>query len=562
MRIAHTPIPEDGAASRLIEIRAASRLASRDESLFGFDLASTTDASVSMGWVDLASSPPYDVADIRACADAFVDEGVRDVILIGQGGSTQAAMVLTNLARKEDRPRIHTLDTVSPSAVASALDTVDPSRSLVIVASKSGTTVEVLSVYRVVRERFDAVMGPDAAGRRFVAITDRGSKLEKLARTEAFRSVLNGAPNVGGRFSALSVFGLFPAALAGVDIELLVARATAAEARCARDEIDNPALLLASFLHDALIDGRDKFSLVTPPDGRVFGLWVEQLVAESLGKSGVGILPNIEIDATLLRAAPVDRTVVVFRSKEDRRIADEAARLRDVLPVFEIVADDYHDLGAGFVMWEYATAMVAALMGVDPFDQPDVAQTKRAVEFVLSGALLAPPALRIDGGTTVDLKVGPGPALVPSSLEEAVSHLVGSMRPGDYFSLLSFIPFDGRRREPLERIRHCVAEHLGIASCLEIGPRYLHSTGQLHKGGPDSGVFLILSGTESTDLAVPGASFSLGELQRAQARGDLAALSNRDRRVLHVHLPSIEGDGLSRFADLFCAVTRTSTGVR
>lgn len=535
-------------------MHAASRLSKRDISLFDFDLAAKMCASISLGWVDLASSPPTDPQVICMFVDELLAEGLDDVVLIGQGGSTQAAMVLTNLARTTSTPRFHTMDFVSPSKVAEVLDATDPARTLYVFASKSGTTTEPLAVYRVMRGKADEVLGREEAGRRFVAITDSGSPLERMARREGFRRILPGVADVGGRFSALSTFGLFPAVLVGTDIARLLERAALTESRCSEDSPDNPALMLAAFLHDALMAGRDKFSLLTPQPGRVFGLWVEQLIAESLGKDGVGILPNIEIDATLLKRAPEDRTVVTFRSENDTDVAQAAATLAQKLPVFELVFESSEDLGEAFVIWEYATAMVSLLMKINPFDQPDVAETKRAVEFVLSGALLAPPALTINGGITVDYGRALKKDAPPKDLSDAIARLMRSARADDYFALLSFIPFSDGRRGPLEMIRHCVAENLGIAACLEIGPRYLHSTGQLHKGGPDNGLYLIVSAQEPIDLPVPGQMSTLGDLQSAQAHGDLAALSNRNRRVLHIHLPGYSPEEMEKFALLVCRV--------
>ncbi len=554
MRVVHTPIDLQASSQVLVTMRAASRLSKRDTSLFDFDLAAKMCASVSLGWVDLASAPPSSPESICAFADELLAEGLDDVVLIGQGGSTQAAMVLTNLARTASTPHFHTMDFVSPSKVTEVLDATDPARTLYVFASKSGTTTEPLAIYRVMRGRADEVLGRTQAGRRFAAITDPGSPLEKMALQEGFRQILPGVADVGGRFSALSTFGLLPAALVGADITRLLERAALAESRCSVDSPVNPAVQLAAFLYDAWTAGRDKFSLLTPQPGRVFGLWVEQLIAESLGKDGVGILPNIEIDAILLQRGPADRTVVTFRSQSDVDVAQEAAALSRKLPVFELVFDSPEDLGEAFVVWEYATAMISLLMKINPFDQPDVAETKRAVEFVLSGALLAPPALTINGGITVDYGRVLKEDSPPQDLSDAIARLMRTAREDDYFALLSFVPFSDGRRGPLEMIRHCVAERLGIAACLEIGPRYLHSTGQLHKGGPDNGLYLIVSAQEPVDVAVPGQSTTLGDLQSAQAHGDLAALSNRNRRVLHIHLPGYSPEEMEKLASLVCRV--------
>jgi glucose-6-phosphate isomerase len=312
----------------------------------------------------------------------------------------------------------------------------------------------------------------------------------------------------------------------------------------------------------------------------VFGLWVEQLIAESLGKDDRGILPNIEIDPLLIadqhatKSGARDRCVIAFHFDDTDSTARATETLAAQLPVLQLTLSDPLDLGAQFVIWEYATALLAHLMSVNPFNQPNVAETKRAVDFVLSGTLLLPPALSLENGMTVDYSptVGEGVS-PPHNAFEALQMLFGSFAPGDYFALLSFVPFTGTRRASLEQMRSCVARAFGVASCLEIGPRYLHSTGQLYKGGPNNGIFLIISADDPVDLEIEtsngsagqerpsvlgaGTAKTLGTLLRAQARGDLAALSNHHRRALHVHLPNWDESTLEALAATVCRAAET-----
>lgn len=563
MDVSATHAPSTSLVDRIIGTRIASRISQADPTLYDFesDPCAVRNAAFSMGWVDLATAPPTPIEAIHELVARIPSDEITDVVLIGQGGSTQAAMALNNLAGTGRAFRFQAIDFVSPLRLAKRLEKLDISRALFIVSSKSGTTIEVMTTYRILRDQLDERIGREEAGGRFIAITDPGSPLARLAAAEGFLAVTPGEASVGGRFSALSVVGLLPAALAGVDIDELMRRARITEAVCGEDAPDNPAIRLAAFLWENLLEGRDKFSLITSQAGRVFGLWVEQLIAESLGKKGRGIIPQIEVDPSVLSSAPSDRTTIVFTSRSENEASSDDPIETPPLPTFHMALDDYLDLGSAFTIWMYAVAILAHLLEVDPFDQPDVAATKRATEFVLSGTLLPHPALVLDDGTEVDFshaitsrcEYSEG----PRDIAEAVSILIGSLVHGDYFAILSYVPFLAERREPMERIRHAVAAHTGVVSCLEIGPRYLHSTGQLHKGGPGNGVFLILSGDEQVDYDVPGCPYTLQQLKLSQARADFAALSAKGRRVLHIHLPDIDPARIAALAELVEAAARS-----
>lgn len=549
----------------LVDSKVASRIHSKDATLYSFSEEAQQCAQEYMGWATLASEPPCSIEEIQSFADEMRAKGLKAVVLIGQGGSTQAPMTLTKYNKPDSSSvAFKTLDSVSPVRVRTIMSQCDPEHTLIIQSSKSGGTIEPSLVMKAVREVLAESLPEEEIPNHLVAITDPGSELEKRAREEGWAKLFLGEPTVGGRYSALSVFGLVPAALVGMNITSLIESACEAEALCASDDLDNPASNLAAFLFNTYERGRDKFSLFTPKRGRVLGLWIEQLVAESLGKNGYGILPNIEVDSLVLREDPKDRTVITYNTKtdlwDDRQNFNHALEFLDpAIPQMHFKVLNVEDLAAHFVMWEYAIAMVGYLMKVCPFDQPDVAVAKAEVLHILAEGACEPDFVQ-DG--LAEVPIGKVEVHVSESLRDKVTEpsldavlraLFGSIEPGDYFSFNAFLPFAGEgRREAIEEIRHTVASHYDVASCLEIGPRYLHSTGQLHKGGPNKGVFLILSADEPKDIEIddPRAR-SLGELAKAQALGDFTILSSRERRCVHVHLPDNSAVSIRALAKAF-----------
>jgi len=534
-------------AKTLVKECVASRLHAKDATLFEFSDEAMHCAEQFMGWTDLASNPPFPLAQIQAFADSVLSQGLKTVMLIGQGGSTQAPMTITKY-HKPDQSRVSfkTLDSDSPVRVRALLSELDPRTTLFVISSKSGGTIEPRLALRAVRESVADRISDGELVKHLVAITDPGSDLEALARREGWAAVFNGEPSVGGRFSALSVFGLLPAALAGLSLDEFMAHAVQAEQQCSEDAIDNPAIGLAAFLYDNYLRGRNKFSFLTPKRGRVLGLWIEQLVAESLGKNGQGILPNIEIDSLVLAKDPGDRSVIMYQTKTDlwdeiRNFEMSLSYIDQAIPRLNFRIESAAELAEHFVMWEYAIAMCGYLMKVCPFDQPDVAATKSNVLEILQAGMPEPDFVEDFLG---DIQMGEAEVrLAPCfkdqrTVRDALRALLASIKPGDYFALNAFLPFTGEgRREALESIRHGVAAKRGVVSCLEVGPRYLHSTGQLQKGGPNCGVFLVLSADELKDIPLREEAESLGSLAKAQAVGDTVALTERDRRVVHLHLP-------------------------
>ncbi len=554
-------------AKTLVKECVASRVHAKDATLYDFSEQAQACAERYMGWTDLASNPPYSLADIQAFADSIIEQGLKTVVLIGQGGSTQAPMTITKY-NKPDSSRIvfKTLDSDSPVRVRAILAEAKPETTLFVISSKSGGTIEPRLALRAVRDAVGDALPEEELVQHLVAITDPGSDLERQAREEGWAAVLPGEPSVGGRFSALSVFGLLPAALVGIDLEELLEHAVEAEQRCSEDAIDNPAIGLAAFLYDNYLQGRNKFSFLTPKRGRVLGLWIEQLVAESLGKDGQGILPNIEIDSLLLTNDPGDRSVIMYQTKTDlwderKNFEMSLSYIDPTIPRANFKIDSVEELAEHFVMWEYAVAMCGYLMRVCPFDQPDVASAKAVVLDILKEGQPAPDFVQdyIGDVHMGEVEVRLAPCFKDcTDVQGALRALLTSIQPGDYFALNAFLPFTGEgRREALELIRHGVAASRHTVSCLEVGPRYLHSTGQLHKGGPNCGVFLILSAEELKDIPLSEEAESLGTLAKAQASGDLLTLADRGRRCVHLHLPDNSGVTLRALSEVITGILAT-----
>jgi transaldolase/glucose-6-phosphate isomerase len=466
-------------------------------------VTSAPDAAAWIGWVEapadaerLAPSLAKLVADLDA-------DGVTDAVLVGMGGSSLYAEVLERvLGPATGAPRLWVLDSTDPAALLRLESELPWASTVIVAASKSGTTIEVRSLLERLLQRLVDAHGT-AALQRLVVLTDPGTPLEELARERGARAVVHGRADVGGRYSALSVFGLLPAALLGHDPIAHVAPARRRAERIAA-EPDGPALrevaTLAAFLAAAVELGRDKVALALPPAMAPFGSWLEQLVAESLGKGGRGPLPVLGED--LARVTGADRAVVAIGD-----VGGLDTALAADVPVLGIGEVAPAALSAAVLDWELAVSAAGVLLGVDPFDQPDVSAAKSATARVLA--------------TGEDVAAVGDPAA-----------LVAGLGPGDHLALLAYVDPGGRIAAELAELVVRLRERLDVVVTLGIGPRYLHSTGQAHKGGAPSGAFLIVVGDDPTDAAVPGAGFGLSRLKRAQAAGDAAALAGLGRRVV------------------------------
>ncbi len=545
-------------------MQAGSKVASSDASLYSFDPATREFASSFMGWTRLCTDPPVDPAMIDAFAAQARQEGLDAVVLIGQGGSSQAPMTMASVLDAHGRLPIEyrTLDVMSGEALSVSLEKIDPARTIFIVSSKSGSTLEPTMMSRCVWERVRSELG-EAAGSRFVAITDPGSSLEALATELGYRAIFNGSAEVGGRFSALSVFGLVPMSLMGIDSASLLERLSDVQRECSVDSISNPALSLAAFLHECYLEGRDKICLNFGSGCGSLGLWIEQLVAESLGKHGKGMMPAIESDISMLgdRAADMgDRCAIVYSATIDHDGERRASAVSGDVPSIRLEISSPEDVAAHMLVWEYAIAMLGALLEVNPFDQPDVESTKVAVRTLLSSEAAA------DRSSGMEAVLGCGPICAfevsegicdqdrPAALalRDALSSILLDLPLGSYVSMNAFIPDSLETVEGLDALRRQIELSTGRVACLEFGPRYLHSVGQYQKGGPNTGAFLIISAESDSrsDVQVPGECYMLGDIARAQARGDFAALCDSGRRAVHVRLEGASANEIAAFADL------------
>ena len=514
-----------------------------------------------LGWLDVTHGRKPRVDAVRALAAEVQARGDTDVLLLGMGGSSLCPEVLAEtFGRMPGFPRFHVLDSTDPARIRAVEAKVDLARTLLIVASKSGSTVEPNIFLQYFFDRLEKAVGRAEAGRRTVAITDPGSKLEQVAVRLGIAHVFQGVASIGGRYSALSNFGLVPAAVMGLDVARLLDRTEEMVRACAASVPvrDNPGAQLGLLLGLAAKQGRDKLTILTSPRLHALGAWLEQLVAESTGKQGKGIIP---IDLERLGPPQVygaDRLFVHVALEGDAAPAEEAALAAVELaghPVVRIGVASVLDLGQEFFRWEIATAVAGAVLGIDPFDQPDVEASKMETRKLTdaaerTGAL--PPEVPFWKGEGVSLFADRRNADALSrsvgderSLAAWMRAHLGRLRPGDYAALLAYVEMSEQSREQLQAARHAIRDARRVATCLGFGPRFLHSTGQAYKGGPASGVFLQITCDDAADLAVPGQAYTFGLVKAAQARGDLEVLSERGRRLLRVHLGADVAQGLA-----------------
>ena len=505
--------------------RVVERIWDRDHTVWKPDPDGIVDR---LGWLDLPSTMRDEASAIEAFADEVTLAGFRHVVLFGMGGSSLAAEVLRQTCAPNDHSlQLIVLDSTIPEAVLETADAIDPGRTLFIVSSKSGTTIEPNVLYRYFRDLAEREVGTEHAGDNFVAITDSGTPLERMARNDGFRQVFSPPPYVGGRYSALSHFGLLPAALAGADIHLLLNRAESMAARCITDcpAEQNQGAFLGAAMGALAGEGRDKLTLVTSPSVTAFGMWVDQLIAESTGKDGRGIIPVVNEPLMPPDCYGDDRVFVFLRMDDDHNAeSDEAvAGLRDDgHPVIGIHIRDTHDLGGEFFRWEFATAVAASILGVQPFDQPNVQASKEQTVEVLR---------EIETSGMV-------PDTGPSG---SIDDLLLKAQPGDYLAIMAYVRPTPRADRALTDLRRAILERHKIATTLGYGPRLLHSTGQLHKHGPNKGLFLQITSDDHADVAIPGKGYSFGALAKAQAVGDFRTLQRLGRRVVRVAAGAIPG---------------------
>lgn len=523
---------------------AATGLWRRDAAVWSNDPAAQEKIANRLGWLDAPRLMADSAHRLQEFAQAVKCDGFRHIVLLGMGGSSLAPKVLRAvLGVGPGWPDFQVLDSTDPATVQAA--STPPARTLYILASKSGTTIEPNSLAAHFRRRLEEA-GVARWADHFVAITDEGTELARRARSERFRDVFLNPSDIGGRYSALSYFGLVPAALMGQDVMAIVGWGTAmlaaAEPR-GNGSTTNPAVTLGLAIGAAARAGRDKLTLVLPPPLEPFGLWVEQLVAESTGKEGVGVIPIVGEPIGSPDGYGSDRLFVAARLVQPDTapghddVAVEALRAKGA-PMGQIEVPELAALGAEFVRWEIATAIAGALLGVNPFDEPNVQQAKEATRSLLDRfnserRLRVPPS---DGTSSERITLTLSEAARQQLQGRRPEAFLTLVRPGDYVAVLPYLPPDRETADLLIRLRSAIRDHTGSATTVGYGPRYLHSTGQLHKGGPNTGVFVLITASASVDVPIPGEAFSFGTLEHAQALGDFASLDALGRRVLHAHL--------------------------
>jgi transaldolase/glucose-6-phosphate isomerase len=526
-----------------------------------------------LGWLGITDDQLAHLAPLRDLARDVAAAKFPHAVLLGMGGSSLCPQVLRDVfGAKSGFPDLLVLDSTDPAQIASVESTIDIRRTLFIVSSKSGTTLEPNILFQYFKARVSQAIGEADAGQRFIAITDPASPLHAFAARERFRQLWCGVPSIGGRYSALSNFGIVPAAIMGLDVERLLDRAELMVHSCAASvpAADNPAVVLGAILSTLAAAGRDKVTLVASPGLAALGAWLEQLIAESTGKDGKGLIP---VDREPLGSPDVygrDRLFVYLRLDAAPDLAQEQAL--DALeraghPVVRIRLADVNAIGEEFFRWEMAIAVAGAVLGINPFDQPDVEASKVATRtltsaFEQNGSLPPETPIATDGAFTVFTDAKNAAALEPTlgadrSFAAYLRAHFSRVRPGDYVALLAYLPMMEPYEQLLSEMRLAIRDHLRVATCVGFGPRFLHSTGQAYKGGPNTGIFLQITCDDAPDIAVPGKRYSFGVVKAAQARGDLAVLLERDRRALRVHLGADVQTGLTA---LRAALTRALQG--
>jgi hypothetical protein len=560
--IKNAPPGLPGRLAALDAARFPARLWERDAGLWSDDAAHRAVAANRLGWLAAPEAMRGRVAETETFAREVAREGFTHALLLGMGGSSLAPEVLRlAFGVPPGRLDLAVLDNTSPAAVRAMAAGHDPARTLFIVSSKSGGTIEVASFEAFFFDAARRALG-ERAGRSFVAITDPGTALERLAAERGYRRVFVNPPDIGGRYSALSLFGLVPAALIGADPAALIASA-AEEARASGGDVPaarNPGVALGAALGELALAGRDKLTLILDEEIAPLGSWIEQLVAESTGKDGKGIVPVDEEAPAAPGQYAGDRVFVALSvgpasPAVEARLATLAAAGH---PVLRWTRTGLSDLGAEFLRWEIATATASLVLGVDPFDEPNVTEAKTASRvaldrFLADGRFPARDALAREGAVEIEAPPGiartlqarlSGPEADPFAWAAALAALA---HPADYLALLAYAHRTDVRHALLQQVRHALRDATRLATTLGYGPRFLHSTGQLHKGGPDNGVFLLLTADEG-ECPIPGAGYGFGELREAQARGDYEVLARRGRRVVHLHLGADVEAALERLA--------------
>ena len=533
------------------------RLWARDASLW-----TNTDESNWLGWLGIADDQLAHLNPLMQIADEIRAGGFTHALLLGMGGSSLCVEVMKlTYGKMQGHPEFFVLDSTDPAQIRAIEDALNLPKTIFIVSSKSGSTLEPNIFKQYFYERVKHVVGPTEVGKHFIAITDPGSKMQQIAEAAGFRNVFFGVPSIGGRYSALSNFGMVPAAIQGVDVARFLDRVEEMVHACASvvPADENPGVILGAILGTLQKLGRDKVTIITSPGISDLGAWLEQLLAESTGKEGKGLIP---VDREQIGPPAVygsDRLFVYLRlEKAPDAKQDGAVTVLEKAhqPVVRIAVPDIYELGQEFFRWEIATATAGSIIGINAFNQPDVEASKIATrrltdEYEKTGSLPPESPFFEDQGIKLFTDDKNAAALKQAATNNATltgylrSHLA-RLQPGDYFGLLAYVQMNDAHETQLQSIRHAVRDKKRVATCLGFGPRFLHSTGQAYKGGPNSGVFLQITCDDASDLPVPGQKYTFGVVKAAQARGDFQVLAERNRRALRVHLGVDVAAGLTK----------------
>ena len=514
-----------------------------------------------LGWLDIVDEQIAQHDQLAKLAKEVQARGFQHVLLLGMGGSSLCPEVLRmTFGRVTHFPTLHVLDSTDPGQVKAFEHLIDIPKTLFIVSSKSGSTLEPNIFKQYFFERTKQAVGAVKVGSHFIAITDPGSKMQQVAESDRFLHVFFGRPSIGGRYSALSNFGMVPAAIIGLDTKKFLDRAAGMVKACgaAASVEENPGAALGVVLGTAANAGRDKVTIITSPGIADLGAWLEQLLAESTGKIGKGIIPVDREHLTTPDVYGKDRVFVYVRL-ESGADPDQDAKVAAIEkaghPVVRIAMADIYDLGAEFFRWEIATAVAGSIIGINAFNQPDVEASKIATRdltaaYEKTGSLPAEKPVVEDAGIRLftDEINAAELAKAAGGDQSLVGYLkahLARIKAGDYFAVLGYIQMNAEHELGLQALRHAVRDRKGVATCLGFGPRFLHSTGQAYKGGPNTGVFLQITCDDSVELPVPGQKYTFGIVKAAQARGDFQVLADRGRRALRVHLGSNLKAGLA-----------------
>ena len=486
-----------------------------------------------LGWLTATEYMSTKLADLHSFAEEVRESGFRHVVLLGMGGSSLGAEVIRETCGSaKGHPELILLDSTVPASILAVTEVVNPAHTLFIVSSKSGSTTESLVLFQYFRSLVEQSIGKEKAGQNFVAITDPGSSLASLAEQKNFRRIFLNPADIGGRFSVLSYFGLVPTALIGVNIKELLLRADEMKTSCAPAR-ENPGAWLGACIGTLTLKGRDKLTLIASPSVSNFGLWVEQLIAESTGKEGKGIIPILGEPLVEPSDYSDDRLFIFLRLEGDDNSAIDAAidRIKaSGQPLLTIQMRDKHDLGAEFFRWEFAIAVAGAIIGVHPFDQPDVQSAKDATKQALQEYMASKHLPQVE-------------------TKGSLSDLLAEAKKSEYFAIMAYLHQTPELNNVFAELRRKVLDRFHIATTLGYGPRYLHSTGQLHKGGPNKGLFLHITAKHEKDIPIPGQPYTFGVVADAQALGDLRALQSLGRRVIKVHFSQSDTASISKLIE-------------